>query len=95
MASWGDRRFHLEYELFRQDVNRQAIRPRQIRCFVIENDDVRRYRIAAAPELVESKLRDWHRRGLIQMDVDEAVRALGELGFRANPTLVEKLMRRR
>lgn len=95
MASWADRRFHLEYELFRQDVNRKAIRPRQVRCYLIENGDVKRYNLAAAPELAIKWFHEAKALGLVQQDTAaDVLRVLSDIGFRADPALVERLLRR-
>lgn len=93
LASWADRRFHLEYELFLQQVNRDAIRPRQVRCFLIENGAVRRYKLPAAPELIVTSIHDLKRRGFVKIDVREVAAALSDLGFRADPDLVERMLR--
>lgn len=94
MASWADRRFHLEYDLFRQDINKKAIRPRQVRCYLIENGDVRRYRLAATPELIVGVVHELERLGLSNIGVAEVVAVMPDLGLHADPGLVEKIVRR-
>lgn len=91
IASWADRRFHFEYELLNDDLNRNAQRPRQLRCYLLENGFASPYRLAAPPELVVQVVEELRRAGLVQRKTSEVVEAMSRLGLRADPRLVEKL----
>lgn len=92
VASWADRRFHFEYDLLRKAINEKAIRPRQVRCYVIENGEVRRYRLAAAPELIVNVVEELRRSGLSDLGTAGVLRWLSDHGLRPDPDLVAKIV---